>query len=150
MRQVLWNNESNILCVWLSDLSDKSSTGLFRFPILNTCAFLFKRDKLPNGHISYFSYPVYVMFLVQFWTSNNYHWYLKQSLRFLASDPQPVCLAWDEIEPTVLHCIMDDKIYTRRTYGWTTHANIFTTSDHEVAVTNGCECHNIFLIEFVV
>lgn len=77
--------------------------------------------------------------VVQCWTMNNYHWYLKQSIEFDKPIQLPVCVLWDVIDPAMLYILLSDGSISRYILDWVTAANTHTGSSHEVAVIDGCK-----------
>lgn len=73
---------------------------------------------------------------------NNYHWYLKQSLEFVASDSQPVTVQWDTLDASFLYLLCKDGTLCRYNIGWVTYSNDCVGSDHEVAVIDGGESYH--------
>ena len=64
------------------------------------------------NNFSIFSYGI--IFLVQLWTVNNYHWYLKQQLEFLASLKDRVaCFMWDPEVSLRMHLMTKGKSYIK-------------------------------------
>ena len=62
-----------------------------------------------------FSYGI--IFLVQLWTVNNYHWYLKQQLEFPASLKDGVaCFTWDPEVSLRMHLMTKGESYIKRMY----------------------------------
>ncbi|XP_062985125.1 elongator complex protein 1 [Elgaria multicarinata webbii] len=59
---------------------------------------------------------------VQLWTTGNYHWYLKQSLRFGSSEGSQtlVSLAWDQEVPYRLHILCQQWLYLCYDWHWST------------------------------
>ena len=75
-------------------------------------------------NIKYFNYTIYrfcVCFSVQLWTVSNYHWYLKQSLKYPATAGDRVAaLFWDQELANRLHVVCRSGQYTQYTWGWVT------------------------------
>ena len=67
---------------------------------------------ITSNNFSIFSYGI--IFLVQLWTVNNYHWYLKQQLEFPASLKDRVaCFAWDPEVSLRMHLITKGKSHIK-------------------------------------
>lgn len=59
------------------------------------------------------------VFVVQLWTTGNYHWYLKQSLHFGSSEgSRIVSLAWDQENPHRLHILGQQWQYLCYDWHW--------------------------------
>ncbi|KAK7075465.1 hypothetical protein SK128_012925 [Halocaridina rubra] len=56
--------------------------------------------------------------VLQLWTTGNYHWYLKQELRF---EEGVVYICWDMESPLVLHVLTPSHLYH---YGWVVSTDI--------------------------
>lgn len=76
-------------------------------------------------------------FIVQLWTTGNYHWYLKQSWEYPGDGAQPLYVGWDEIEENVMHTVLTDGAVSSATLDWTVCRNQLPHSNHEVAVIHG-------------
>ncbi|XP_005092172.1 elongator complex protein 1 [Aplysia californica] len=79
------------------------------------------------------SQPVSVL---QLWTVNNYHWYLKQTLRFTAG----VCVAeWDVESFCKLNVVTRGGMYMSYTWAWTTDSSLSSSPEAlaSVAVIDG-------------
>nr|XP_006133345.1 elongator complex protein 1 [Pelodiscus sinensis] len=71
--------------------------------------------------------------IVQLWTVGNYHWYLKQSLRFGSAErSQPVALLWDPEIPCRLHALCRGWHALCYDWHWSTDRSIGDES-HPVA-----------------
>lgn len=68
---------------------------------------------------------------------NNYHWYLKQSLEFVAKDSQPLTVMWDVLDASLLYMLCKNGKICRYCISWVTNSNNCIGSDHEVAVIDG-------------
>ena len=67
---------------------------------------------ITGNNFSIFSYGI--IFLVQLWTVNNYHWYLKQQLEFPASLKDRVaCFTWDPEVSLRMHLITKGKSHIK-------------------------------------
>eukprot|EP01027_Heterolobosea_sp_BB2_P015726 GEZU01022499.1.p1 GENE.GEZU01022499.1~~GEZU01022499.1.p1 ORF type:complete len:1152 (+),score=352.16 GEZU01022499.1:132-3587(+) len=64
--------------------------------------------------------------VVQLWFRNNYHWYLKQELRF-ANSPVDY-MTWDVESPLRLHVFCRDGTYHVYEYTWDHHISVGNTS----------------------
>ncbi|XP_038077716.1 elongator complex protein 1-like isoform X2 [Patiria miniata] len=75
---------------------------------------------------------------VQLWTVGNYHWYLKQSLDFPASD-RLTAMQWDPEHGYRLHIITQSARYLQYTWSWATNHSKGTdcSDDAYVAVIDG-------------
>lgn len=70
---------------------------------------------ITGNNFSMFSYGI--IFLVQLWTVNNYHWYLKQQLEFPASLKDRVaCFTWDPEVSLRMHLMTKGKSYIKSIY----------------------------------
>ena len=70
---------------------------------------------ITGNNFSIFSYGI--VFLVQLWTVNNYHWYLKQQLEFPASLKDRVaCFTWDPEVSLRMHLMTKGKSYVKSIY----------------------------------
>ena len=78
---------------------------------------------------------------VQLWSVGNYHWYLKQSLRFGGAQEAPVCVAWDPERPLQLHLVTHGWTCLTYHWGWTTDRSQEDTlhDNANVAVIDGGE-----------
>ncbi|KAM6392188.1 elongator complex protein 1 isoform 2-T2 [Rhynochetos jubatus] len=77
---------------------------------------------------------------VQLWTSSNYHWYLKQTLRFGQAEGDPLTsLLWDRRRPRRLHVLRRLWTYYRYDWDWKTDDGIGDdgASATNVAVVDG-------------
>ncbi|NXT69938.1 ELP1 protein, partial [Chaetops frenatus] len=77
---------------------------------------------------------------VQLWTTGNYHWYLKQSLRFGSlKETQLVSLLWDQENLYRLHILCQGWHYLFYDWHWTTDHGLGENSQHmaNVAVIDG-------------
>lgn len=71
-----------------------------------------------------------VLPVVQLWTVNNYHWYLKQSLHF-GPNERVTAVCWDPEPANRLHLICADGSYLQYTWRLSTHTSNGTTqNDH--------------------
>lgn len=68
----------------------------------------------------------YLSFLVQFWYCSNYHWFLKQELKFTENCLNDLC--WDGENPLKFHILTKDGIYTSYRFCW----EIFQSRGHHV------------------
>ena len=109
VKQLLWNNDSTVLCVWCEDLNHNA-------------------DDTANTK----SY-------VQLWTVNNYHWYLKQSLNFGAGTDKVAAVMWDPEYVYHLHIMCTGGDYLRYTWSWDTCCSTSGTGKDQtmVAVLDG-------------
>ena len=58
------------------------------------------------------------------WTVNNYHWYLKQSLQFDATEQDRVALMlWDPEHAYRIHILCEGGQYLQYTYSWVTDSS---------------------------
>ncbi|XP_070543580.1 elongator complex protein 1-like [Ptychodera flava] len=108
--EVLWNSDSSVLAVWLEDL--------------------------PPDNLSNFKPMSYL----QLWTVNNYHWYLKQTLEFSATEEERlVAVQWDPEHVYRIHIICYGGNYYQHTWSWATHhSNGMWAGDNAyVAVIDG-------------
>ena len=70
---------------------------------------------ITGNNFSIFVYDI--IFLVQLWTVNNYHWYLKQQLEFPASLKDRVaCFTWDPEVSLRLHLMTKGESYMKSVY----------------------------------
>ena len=70
---------------------------------------------ITGNNFSIFIYDI--IFLVQLWTVNNYHWYLKQQLEFPASLKDRVaCFTWDPEVSLRLHLMTKGESYMKSVY----------------------------------
>ncbi|XP_031424858.1 elongator complex protein 1 isoform X2 [Clupea harengus] len=87
---------------------------------------------------------------IQLWSVGNYHWYLKQSLRFGGAQEAPVCVAWDPERPLQLHLVTHGWTCLTYHWGWTTdrsqedtlhdNANVAVIDGDKVLVTAFRQC----------
>lgn len=87
---------------------------------------------------------------VQLWTTNNYHWYLKQELHLPPPSNDPthhpppslVGIAWDPVNPLRLHLLTSSGQYLVRQWRWTVSESTAHTKENmaTVAVIDGCKC----------
>ncbi len=54
----------------------------------------------------------------QVWCRSNWHWYLKQELRYPNAGSAGVTAAWDEEAPRVLRVLSANGGYHRLSFGW--------------------------------
>ncbi|KAG0165594.1 hypothetical protein DFQ28_008559 [Apophysomyces sp. BC1034] len=75
---------------------------------------------------------------VQLWTSNNYHWYMKQHL-VLAEDDDIVGFAWDVERPLWAHLVSGSGQYHQYIFSWETITSTSTAEENAgfVAVIDG-------------
>eukprot|EP00794_Sanderia_malayensis_P009518 gene9518-10506_t len=111
--EIRWNKSSDVLAVWLKDLAEEN-------------------DSTSKKH--FLSY-------VQLWTRGNYHWYLKQELRFSDHGQTVSCVQWDADVPLRLHVICADGCYHNYTWHWT----VSQSKESCVAVVDGA---NLLLTPF--
>ena len=85
-------------------------------------------------HIIYFH--SYFLSSVQFWTTGNYHWYLKQELCFVHGIDSPlVSLQWDAEHAYRVHMLCENGRYLQYTWCWTVCTAVGLHTDHtQVAV----------------
>lgn len=84
VKEVLWNQDSSVLLVWLENLENKQMTSS----------------------------------IIQLWTTGNYHWYLKQELKF----NEIICnVCWDNEAPLVLYLLTATYYHS---YSWSFHTDI--------------------------
>ncbi|KAK3098402.1 hypothetical protein FSP39_019180 [Pinctada imbricata] len=94
VKELLWNNDSSVLCVWCEDLTEKGG-----------------QQKQPHSYI-------------QLWIMSNYHWYLKQSLHFRdEAGDRVVSVMWDPEHTYRLHLVCQNGKYLQYTWSWTTHVS---------------------------
>lgn len=60
-------------------------------------------------------------YLVQLWSMNNYHWYLKQSIPF--EEDRVSSLTWDPEHVYRLHVLCNSGKYLQCTWHWATHSS---------------------------
>ena len=74
---------------------------------------------------------------VQLWTTSNYHWYMKQEIRFHNDNISTI--AWDNEAPLLLHIDTASGRYHRFKYAYTTYRNTAIASGNlgGVAVVDG-------------
>ncbi|KAI6655213.1 Elongator complex protein 1 [Oopsacas minuta] len=73
--------------------------------------------------------------LVQLWTCNNAHWYLKQEICF-PSVSSPTLIRWNTIQPNTLHILTQSGSYL--TYELRTVVTQSNEYDNWIAVIDGC------------
>lgn len=79
---------------------------------------------------------MFSMQIVQLWTVNNYHWYLKQSLDFPATNADRVAaISWDPEHAYVLHIVCAGGQYLQYHWFWNTCGSKDDTT--QVAVIDG-------------
>ncbi|ROT79243.1 elongator complex protein 1-like, partial [Penaeus vannamei] len=84
VKEVLWNQDSTVLIVWLEKLENNAVTSS----------------------------------IIQLWTTGNYHWYLKQELRY----NEKIChICWDYETPLILHLLTATQYYC---YRWSFHTDV--------------------------
>ena len=81
--------------------------------------------------------------LVQLWTTGNYHWYLKQSLKFEGPEHRVGAVLWDPEHEYRLHVMCNNGGYYRYTWAWgTSHSTDRDSGDQGiVAVIDGGMWH---------
>jgi len=91
---------------------------------------------ITGNNFSIFSYGI--IFLVQLWTVNNYHWYLKQQLEFPASLKDRVaCFTWDPEVSLRMHLMTKGKSYIKS-------INLLKTHFHPTGCTStSCFCFEV-------
>ncbi|KAI8929674.1 IKI3 family-domain-containing protein [Entophlyctis helioformis] len=79
--------------------------------------------------------------LIQIWTANNYHWYLKQEIRAEAGSTGYNCMLWDPEAPHRLHALLNDGEYRRFDYipEVYTSSSLSASSSAVVAVIDGAK-----------
>nr|XP_045600138.1 putative elongator complex protein 1 [Procambarus clarkii] len=85
VNEVAWNQDSSVLLVWLKPKTVTETV---------------------DGQIT--------KDIVQLWTTGNYHWYLKQELRFTEGI---IYLCWDNVSPLLLHLLTHTRLHS---YSWVT------------------------------
>lgn len=75
---------------------------------------------------------------IQLWTSNNYHWYLKQTI-FLGKTKHSFGMMWDTISPNQLHVVDQTGSYHLLQWSFTTDRSTSQLDDDlaQVAVIDG-------------
>lgn len=113
VQELLWNNESTVLAIWLEDLKSADEGN---------------KDGQQNTY-------------VQLWTVGNYHWYLKQSLHFGCE--RIVALMWDPENPYRLHILCSGWCYLSYNWHWSTDRSEGDDRNDfaNVAVINGDKVH---------
>ncbi|XP_071527963.1 putative elongator complex protein 1 [Panulirus ornatus] len=108
VKEVAWNQDSDVLLVWIK-------------PLVNSKEGFIAED------------------IIQLWTTGNYHWYLKQELRFLKGMN---CVCWDEESPYTLHILTPTHLHC---YSWVITTNVsrgFSLLDlAQVAVIDGTKLY---------
>ncbi|CAH1797491.1 unnamed protein product [Owenia fusiformis] len=89
LREITWNNDSTVLCLWLEELPPPEQQ---------------QTQWKPKSYI-------------QLWCVNNYHWYLKQSLDF-SSEQSVRCVKWDAEHSKRLHVATEGARYLQYTFAW--------------------------------
>ncbi|KAL4228237.1 hypothetical protein ACF0H5_013670 [Mactra antiquata] len=58
---------------------------------------------------------------IQLWTTGNYHWYMKQCLKFEGEENNVGGVIWDPENDNTLHVICKNGGYYQYMFAWTTH-----------------------------
>ncbi|XP_041464243.1 putative elongator complex protein 1 [Lytechinus variegatus] len=119
VNEILWNTESTILVLWLEDLPNENSSDQSQF--------------IPDSY-------------VQVWTVGNYHWYLKQSLHFSASQ-RVTALTFDPEHANQLHLLNSAGQYLRYSWTWQT-TNSRGLDEDDQAVTAVIDGKDILVTPF--
>lgn len=70
--------------------------------------------------------------VLQLWTENNYHWYLKQTIKFSMDNPL-ICTAWSTASFSKKLILLTKKELTTYEYNWCiNHSRGKTTDDKSV------------------
>lgn len=72
-------------------------------------------------------------FYVLLWTVNNYQWYLKQRLNFVAQEPEILHIFWDPDNLYRLHILCKEGHYYQYTWGWTVFNSLTDTDSNAVS-----------------
>lgn len=108
------NNCEKLL--WIKNIQESLPIDCdFGFVCLLLPEIFSKIINVTGNNFSIFSYGI--IFLVQLWTVNNYHWYLKQQLEFPASLKDRVaCFTWDPEVSLRMHLMTKGKSYIKSIY----------------------------------
>ncbi|XP_041916665.1 elongator complex protein 1 [Alosa sapidissima] len=87
---------------------------------------------------------------IQLWSVGNYHWYLKQCLRWGSGQEAPMCVVWDPERPLQLYLLTHAWTCVTYQWGWTTdrsygdaghdNANVAVIDGDKVLVTAFRQC----------
>jgi elongator complex protein 1 len=71
---------------------------------------------------------------IQLWTSNNYHWYLKQTI-FLGKTKHSFGMMWDTISPNQLHVVDQTGSYHLLQWSFTTDRYVLVLKEGDCKIT---------------